>query len=130
MPIQTKKQIVLIVEDESSIRHPLSEKFAHEGFLVLEAENGEKGLAIAVGKHPDIILLDIIMPVMDGMTMLKKLRAGSEWGKAVPVIVLTNLSSGDEDRMKDIIQTQPSYYLVKTDWKMDDVVAKVREQLK
>ena len=65
---------------------------------IFQAKDGEEGLKVANEKHPDLILLDIIMPKMDGLTMMKELREGSEWGKKVAVILLTNLSS-DEDRI-------------------------------
>lgn len=116
-----KKSRILIVEDETSLRNALCDKLAYEGFVVLEAKNGEEGLAVALHEHPDLILLDIVMPVMDGITMLSKIRIDA-WGKDAKVIVLTNLS--------DIAITHSSYdYLVKSDWKIEDVVARVRERL-
>ena len=126
---ESKKYTLLIVEDEASLRNALSDKFSREGFSVIEAKNGEEGLESALKNHPDMILLDIIMPRMDGMTMLKKLREDSEWSKHVPVIILTNLTSADEGRTRDITELEPAYYLVKTDWKLEDLVAKVRERL-
>ena len=65
---------ILIVEDELSLREALAKKLVSENFEVLEAENGQIGLEVATREKPDLILLDIIMPVMDGMTMLKKLK--------------------------------------------------------
>jgi len=106
----------------------LVEKFGREEFETLEAGNGEDGLATALKEHPDIILLDIVMPKMDGMTVLKKLRE-DEWGKKVPVILLTNLSATGADIIEGIVEQEPSYYLVKSDWKIEDVVAKVKDTL-
>ena len=126
---KTKKYTILIVEDDLPALSALVEKFSHEGFSVLEAKNGEEGLESALKNHPDMILLDIVMPRMDGMTMLKKLREDGEWSKHVPVIILTNLTSADEGRTRDITELEPAYYLVKSDWKIEDVVAKVRERL-
>ncbi len=120
---------ILVTEDEPSLLKALVDKFTREGFRVLEAKNGQEGLAVALKDHPDLILLDIIMPVMDGMTMLKKLRETNDWGKQVPVILLTNLTSDDEGRLHDIVETNPAYYLVKTDWTLEDILAKVRERL-
>jgi two-component system OmpR family response regulator len=97
-----------------------------EGFDVFEAKNGKEGLEIALAKHPDIILLDIIMPVMDGMTMLTKLRE-DVWGADAKVFILTNLS--DTKKVADAI-TQGSYdYLVKTDWTLEDIIIRIRERL-
>lgn len=123
------KKTILIIEDEASQRKALAEKFTREGFMVLEAKDGVQGLAVALEAQPDLILLDIVMPKMDGMTMLKKLRKKSAWGKTVPVILLTNLSADSEEINKGIAENEPAYYLVKSDWSIGDVVAKVRERL-
>jgi DNA-binding response OmpR family regulator len=122
------KKIVLIVEDENHLRQALVDKFSREGFSILEAHNGEEGLKIANSSHPDIILLDIIMPRMDGLTMLKTLRQSSEWGEGVPVIILTNLAE-DEKINEAVTINEPSYYLIKSDWKLEDVVQKVKDRL-
>jgi DNA-binding response OmpR family regulator len=123
--MENKKKI-LIVEDETSLRNALRDKLMLEGFIVLEAKNGEEGLDVALRDHPDLILLDIIMPKMDGLTMLKKLRE-DVWGKNTKVILLTNLS--DNEKVSEAL-LQGSYdYLVKSDWKIGDVVAKIRARL-
>jgi len=119
---------LLIVEDEEITLIPLVDKFTKEGFEVKVARNGEQGLEMAAAEHPDLILLDIVMPRMDGMTMMARLRESSSWGASVPIILLTNLSA-DDKIMKGVVQNEPSYYLVKTDWTLNDVVAKVRERL-
>jgi len=116
-----ERKTILVVEDESLLLNALCDKLTREGFAVLEAKNGKEGLEVALRKHPDLILLDIIMPVMDGMTMLKKLREDT-WGKDVKVIILTNLS--------EVSVAHGSYdYLVKSDWKIEDVAARVRGRL-
>ncbi len=123
-----KRRVVLIVEDEQDMLQALVDKFAREGFDVLEAKDGEEGLGLALKEHPDLILLDIIMPKMDGMTMMKKLREDA-WGKSVPIILLTNLSATEEEIIKGIVENTPAYYLVKSEWKIEDVVQKVKERL-
>jgi DNA-binding response OmpR family regulator len=119
---------VLIVEDEPPMLLALTKKFEKENFQVLGAKNGEEGYKTALAKHPDLILLDLVMPKMDGMTMMKKLRKENEWGKKVPIILLTNLSA-DDKIMAGVVEGEPSYYLVKADWKIDDVVQKVKQRL-
>jgi len=119
---------ILIIDDESSQRKALEDKFIREGFRILTAGNGEEGLKIALKEKPDIILLDIVMPKMDGMTMLRKLRRENSWGKGVPVILLTNLSADDE-KITAIAIDEPAYYLVKSDWTIEDILEKVRERL-
>lgn len=119
---------VLIVEDEEDLREALADQLSREGFDVREAHNGEKGLYYALKERPDLILLDIVMPKMDGMTMMRKLREENTWGKEVPIILLTNLSA-DDRIMRGITKHEPAYYLVKSDWKIEDVVEKVKEKL-
>lgn len=126
----SEKVVIEIVEDDNTLLEVLVDKFTREGFKVIEAKNGKDGLDIALSEHPDLILLDILLPVMDGWTMLQKLRAENEWGKKVPVIVLTNLSSDDETQIANIVKLEPSYFLIKADWKIEDLVEKVRERLK
>jgi DNA-binding response OmpR family regulator len=121
-----KKQSLLIVEDEQSLLQALATKFEHEGFEVFTAGNGADGLDTALAKHPDIILLDIIMPVMDGMTMLKHLRE-DDWGKTARVIILTNLS--DPKNVMEALNSDTHDFLVKSDWELQDIVGKVRERL-
>lgn len=120
------KKKILIIEDELSLMMALHEKFKTEGFEVIEAKNGEEGLKMATKKTPDLILLDLIMPVMDGITMLKKLRLTEE-GKDLPVIILTNLS--DDRAVSESLESGVSDYLVKTNWHLDDVVKKVKVKL-
>jgi len=117
---------ILIVEDEALMLRSLSDKFREEKFTVLEANDGANGLDSALANHPDIILLDIIMPKMDGLTVLEKLRQ-DEWGKEVPVIILTNLS--DSDKVAEAMKNRAYDFLVKADWKLEDIVRKVNEKL-
>jgi len=125
---ETKRKL-LIIEDEISQLKVLTDKFVREGFDVLEAKDGEEGLAVALKEKPHIILLDIVLPKMDGMTMLKKLRQQNAWGKSVPVILLTNLSADDDSILKGVTEDKPAYYLIKSNWTINDVVAKVNERL-
>ena len=117
---------ILIVEDEEPLQKILSDCLKREGFKILSAYDGKEGLRLAMKEHPDIILLDIIMPVMDGITMLEELRK-KEKDNHIPVIVLTNLSSNDRAARG---RGQGVYdYLIKTDWKLEDLVKKVKQKL-
>lgn len=122
------KKIILITEDEKSIRNALHDKLLGDGFSILEAKDGEEGLQISLKEHPNLILLDLAMPRMDGMSMLKKLREDT-WGKNVPVIILTNLSSADEERNREITKLEPTYYFIKTDKSIEEIVDKIKERL-
>lgn len=121
------KKTILIVEDEAIVRKSLAEELHFQGFNVLEAGDGKEGLRLAFDKKPDLILLDISMPVMNGLDVIRELRK-NDWGKKVPVIFVTQLAA-DDKIMKEIILSEPSYYLMKADWNTGDVVKKVKETL-
>ncbi len=117
---------ILIVDDEKILMDLLSTKIKREGFIVTEAHDGEEGLRLALAEHPDLILMDIIMPKMDGITVMKKLRL-DPWGKDVPVIILTNLNTAES--VQDSVASGAYDYLVKIDYTLDDLVAIVKKRL-
>lgn len=121
-----KKKIILVIEDEEPLRRVLRDILAVEGYSIIETKDGMEGLEMALKGHPDLILLDIVMPKMDGLEMLAKLRA-DEWGKTAPVIVLTNLS--DNDDVAKAMESEVFDYFVKTDIKIDEVITKIREKI-
>ncbi|MCH7529980.1 response regulator [Patescibacteria group bacterium] len=118
---------ILIIEDDTNLQSQLAGVFKDDGFQVTLAGDGGKGLMLALVEHPDMILLDIILPKMDGITMLKKLRK-DEWGKNVPVIILSNLDTVED--LSKAMEGGAFKYLVKTDWELKDIVIKVKEALK
>lgn len=118
---------VLIVDDEESLVSVLSQKFTDEGITAYVAYNGKEGLQIALEKRPSIILLDIMMPEMDGFDVMRHLHE-DEWGKTVPIILLTNSSS--IDTVARAVSSGMSEFLVKTDLRLDEVVEKVKSRLK
>lgn len=122
----SQKQTILIVEDEILIFNALRDKFSSEGFFILEARSGEQGLEVALAKHPDLILLDIILPGINGMEMLNKLRKDA-WGKDALVILLTNLN--EPAQVSDGLAQHVHAYIVKSDWTLEDIVKKVKEGL-
>ncbi len=117
---------ILIVEDETDLREALKTVFNYEDFVVYTAYDGEAGLKIALEQKPDIILLDVLMPKMDGVTVLKNLRA-DEWGKTVKVIVLTALD--DLEKVAEIISAGGDDYIVKTNVTLSAIAQKVKEKL-
>ena len=121
----TKK--VLIVEDEAGLRQALATKLRFEKLEVFEAGDGEEGLQTALENHPDLILLDLVMPKMDGETMLKRLVADS-WGKTAKVIILTNF--GENTRVAGVTLLGNYDYLVKSDWDLNEVIKRVKDKLK
>lgn len=122
-----EKKSILIVEDELPMLRALADKFSREGFEILEAKDGKDGLSMALSHRPDLIILDIFMPVMDGKTMFERLRKDA-WGKAVPVIILTNLNP-DDKTLDELMKNGPSHYFIKSKWKLEELVEKVRQQV-
>jgi DNA-binding NarL/FixJ family response regulator len=105
----------------------LIDKFNKSGFETLGAVNGEDGLKKALEFHPDIILLDLVMPVMDGLGMLKELRADT-WGKTAKVMILTLLD--DAGYVANAMDANVLGYIVKTDLSLDGIVKQIKAVLK
>ncbi len=117
---------ILIVEDEPFLMKILLDKLTIEKFPTLSGANGEEGLKLALDKHPGVILLDILMPRMNGIEMLTELRKDA-WGKNVPVIMLTNLN--DPDHISQAKALGVKDFIVKADWKLSELVVKIRKYL-
>ncbi|MFZ2886801.1 MAG: response regulator [Minisyncoccia bacterium] len=117
------KKRILVVEDEQAVSLALTDMLKAEGFEVLSANDGEKGLAIALAEHPDVILTDLKMPGMGGIEMLEKLRKDA-WGKDAHAIILSNAS--DLGSLGSAMEQGAFHYMVKGDTSMADIVAKVR----
>ncbi len=115
---------ILIAEDEKDLSSLLAESFKDAGFLIVVADNGEQGLALAQQEKPDLILADILMPKLDGISMIKKIR---ESGIATPVIFLTNF--GDPGHISKAIEIGNSDYIVKSDMQIDDIIFRAKSKL-
>jgi DNA-binding response OmpR family regulator len=105
-----RKIVVLIIEDSTTVRHLYRMTFEKEGFEVLEAANGKDGWILAYQKMPDAIVLDMILPDVHGLEVLKKIRSNSTT-KTIPVLALTSLRE-----IKDVqkaINLGANYYSVK-----------------
>lgn len=125
---ETNGKKVLIIEDEPPMRDAVSDTLKQHRFAVLTAENGKEGLDLALSEHPDLLLLDIFMPKMDGLSMLEKLRADG-WGQNVPVIILTNLNPDADQTIKTILEHKPAFYLIKSNVTLEAIISKIKEVL-
>ncbi len=125
--MDTKQATVLVIDDEADLRDALKTALEYQNFLVHTAEDGEVGLKTALELKPDLILLDITMPKMDGVAVLKALRQ-DEWGKEVKVIVMTALD--DLSKVAEVVEAGGDEYLVKADSTLQSIVEKVKEKLK
>jgi len=122
-----KQRIVALIEDDRSLSDILGAELKKAGFTVLQGFNGEEGLALVESHTPDLILLDITMPKMDGIAMLRELRKREDGKRSTPVFVLTNLE--DFAKIAEATELGALGYLQKSEWHLDDVVKKVKETL-
>ncbi len=122
-----EKPKILIIDDDKITNSKLCEYFEKENFNVDRAFNGKDGYDKALSLDPDIIILDITMPIMDGITMLKKLRE-DEWGEDVKVVMLTNISN--EAVIRHAMELYVTDYLIKSNNTYLDVLNRVKDYLK
>lgn len=114
---------VLIAEDDKYLADAYQRKLTHEGFEVKIASDGQEALDILKGYKPDIILLDMIMPVKDGFSTLEDIKANDKL-KDIPVIVASNLGQKEE-----IMPLGAADHLIKSNLKLEDLVAKINKIL-
>lgn len=115
---------ILFIEDESVLQQALGDFLDQNGYKMISALDGEVGLRLAKSEHPDLILLDMILPYKSGFEILKELKDEEET-RNIPVIVLTNLEG-----LKDIdkaISLGATTYLVKTQYDLKEVVEKIKK---
>ena len=117
------KKTVLVVEDDKYLREVLVEKLAKEGFAVIEAMDGKEGLEMTAKKKPDLVVLDIILPVMNGFDYLEA-RAKDAGAKGIPVIILSNL--GQKEDIERGMKLGAKDYMVKAHFTPNDLIAKVK----
>ena len=119
---------ILVVEDEKMMQELLIARLSREPiFKIYTANNGQEGLYSAFANIPDLMLLDIRMPVMDGITMMKELKKDPR-SKDIPIIFLTNFDT-DESILNAISEEKPAYYLIKAKTNLEDIVKVVKETL-
>lgn len=117
---------ILLVEDEPTLQKTISEILTQEGFKILSALDGEAGLNFALREKPDLILLDLILPKIDGFEVLENLKK-NESTKKIPVIILTNLENAAA--VERALELGANSYLVKANYELEDVVQKVKQAL-
>ncbi len=118
---------ILLVEDDVFLAGIYQKKFEMEGFKISLADNGEKALTDVKRKKPDLILLDVLLPKLDGFAVLEKLKADPAT-RGIPVILLTNL--GQRDDVEKGLQAGAVDYLIKTHFKPSEIVGKVKKTLR
>jgi DNA-binding response OmpR family regulator len=114
---------VLIVEDDQNIRDLYADAFSIAGILVLTAADGGVGVELALKHHPDAILMDIMMPTMNGHMAVNRIRKDA-WGKAATIIYLTNMS--DAENVTHAVEQGSEEYIIKANTSVKEVVNRVR----
>jgi len=116
------KKKVLVIDDENDILLIIKSALHEEGYDVATANNGYDGLALAEDASPDLIILDIMMPEMDGFEVLQQLKENEKTAQ-IPVVILTGLSS--KDKIREALNKGIDYYIVKP-FEYQDLVSKVK----
>lgn len=118
-----KNNLILLADDDESIRQLYTDALSLADLEVITAKNGAEALAIALEKHPAVILMDIMMPGMDGHDTVEKIRADG-WGKTAKIIYLTNFS--EPEHVAKAFAQKPEEYIIKAQTDVKDVVNLVR----
>ena len=118
---------ILFIEDESALQKTFRDMLTQEGYEMISASDGETGLRLAREKKPDLILLDLVLPRMHGLEVLKKLKE-SPVTREIPIIILTNLE--DMESVEKALSLGAGTYLVKADYGLEEVLKKIKQALK
>jgi len=124
--IEKMQKKLLVVEDDIHVMKVLMTRLSDEGFTVLGATTGEEGLQMALSEHPNLILVDIILPKMNGIEVVERLRK-DDWGKTARVMVVSNLT--DEASMQKMQDLNVIGYVVKTDLSIEKLIEKVKQEV-
>lgn len=122
---ETKK--ILVIDDEESIRQIYQKAFTDQGFMAETAVDGQEGLIKAAENQPNLILLDIMLPKMSGLDVLKSLKNNNKT-KSIPILLLTNI--GDESVIKDGFKYGADGYFLKVSYSPYQVVEECKKYLK
>jgi DNA-binding response OmpR family regulator len=117
---------VLLAEDDRFLRRAAAARLRQQGFTVLVAVDGEEALRVARAERPDVVLLDLIMPKLQGFEVLKALK-GDAATSPIPVIVLSNL--GQERDVRQAMELGAVAYFIKAHLSLQELVQKVGEVL-
>ena len=117
---------VLFIEDDILLIEVCLARFSQENFMTIIARDGEQGLQKIISEKPDLILLDLVLPKLNGFELLKKIKSDSQTIK-IPVIILSNL--GQENEIEKGLKLGAVDYLIKAEWSINAVVDKIKEQL-
>jgi len=117
------KKNILIIEDDEFFRELLRKKLLTIGFSIIEAANGEEGIDLTKQKKPDLIILDLLLPNIDGFEVLSKVKADTNTS-SIPVIIVSNL--GQQEDVERGLKLGASDYMIKSQFDIDSIVTKIK----
>jgi len=118
---------ILIIEDDAFLRELLGKKLSSSGYNVSEAIDGKKGLELVDAIKPDLVLLDLLLPGVDGFEVLEKIKA-NPMTASIPVIILSNL--GQKEDVDKGLKLGAADYMIKAQFTPEEIILKVQEILK
>ena len=118
---------ILFIEDEQALQKTIGDRLSPEGYEIISALDGEIGLTLAREKKPDLILLDLILPKLQGLEVLKKLKEDIAT-QNIPVIILTNLE--EMENVNKALELGATTYLVKANYSLEELAEKIRQILR
>lgn len=118
---------ILIIEDDKFLRELITQKLIKEGYNVSEAIDGEEGIKKVKEEKPDLVLLDLILPGIDGFEVLSRMREESTLS-SIPVIILSNL--GQKDDVEKGLKMGAIDYLIKAHFTPGEIIDKIKSALK
>lgn len=118
---------ILVIEDDKFLRELISQKLMKEGYDIVEAVDGEKGIEAIKSEKPDLVLLDLILPEVDGFGVLAKVKEDSTLAQ-IPIIILSNL--GQKDDIEKGLKLGAVDYLIKAHFTPNEIVEKIKTVLK
>ncbi len=124
--MDSEKKKILIVEDEIDLLDALATALEYEGFEALKADGGKKGIEMAKDERPALAIVDISMPKVDGIEVIKRFKE-NDWGTDIKIIVMTALD--DLEKMAEVMDAGGDEYVVKTQVTLGDIVQKVKDKL-
>jgi len=118
---------ILIIEDDRFLRELIGRKLSDEGFVIIEAVDGEQGIKKVKEKKPDLVLLDLILPSIDGFEVLSQIKK-EESLKSIPIIILSNL--GQKEEVEKGLKLGAVDYLIKAHFTPGEIIEKIKNNLK
>ena len=120
---------IVLAHTDASFREKTKYGLEYAGYTVLEAADGEEALRLIQDNKPNIIMLDLVMPRLDGIHLLQKVQKEAPWATRIPWLIVSEDRTREED-IDGVMMINPQVQFVKHDWTLGHIVAKVKELLK